>query len=766
MQKSILRFFNNHWQTTEYRQTLPPMTKKTVVIDAAESVKLPEFQRRPLSDTPMATSVNSPTSSTNGTPLVSPENSALFLNQASARLRDIGEFDTITDETPTKTTNGFKHHNLVKERLNMTSSDRAPSRSRLSDELMNYNSDSGSVSPVPILKRTPTTLNVPGLTSSKISPDGLISKEEPGSKLIIVMVGLPATGKSFISNKLSRFLNYSLYYCKVFNVGNTRRRYARQFGIGEQDSNFFDSNNKEAHILRDKWAMDTLDEAMDYLLDGVGSVAIFDATNTTRVRRTMIMDKVKQRNDQLNVLFLESICTDNDVVENNIKLKLFGPDYKGKNPEDSLFDFKQRLLNYISAYEEVEDDEELQYIKMIDIGKKLVSYKIEGFLASQTVYYLLNFNLSYRQIWITRNGESENNVNGIIGGDSHLTIRGEKYAKALTKFMKEQQQKYVQKQYSDMVNENNMNKRINDFFIWTSMRQRAIETSQYFDDYENPTKQMRMLDEINAGIFEGLKFQEIEDKFPIEFEKRQNDKLRYRYPGIGGESYLDVINRLRTVITEIERIEDNLLIITHRVVARALLGYFMNLNFNAVTQLDIPLHCVYCLEPMPYGIKWTLYQYNESDDQFHIVPQTELNTSRVREMGLVYKERRYSIIPTTPSRSSSVSSSTRSVVHSNLDKEHGSSSSNSMDNNNINGKYNNEDLHNATDSMKMFSLDDETITSHRDNIDLEEDRSTSSLNKKQFLKPVSLLESQQQTQLSRHSNLPPANSKLMRENTD
>ena len=39
-----------------------------------------------------------------------------------------------------------------------------------------------------------TTLDIPGLTRSKVSPDGKISQRDVGSKLIIVMVGLPARG--------------------------------------------------------------------------------------------------------------------------------------------------------------------------------------------------------------------------------------------------------------------------------------------------------------------------------------------------------------------------------------------------------------------------------------------------------------------------------------------------------------------------------------------------------------------------------------------
>ncbi|CAI4064510.1 6-phosphofructo-2-kinase SKDI_09G0630 [Saccharomyces kudriavzevii IFO 1802] len=612
------------------------------------SKHLPLFQKRPLSDTPISSSWNSPRITEENTPSDSPENSATNLKSLH-RLH-------INDETT------LKSANIPMDDVNdyIPPSDETNEVTRI--DLKDVKSPSRHH------KRRPTTIDVPGLTKSKTSPDGLISKEDSGSKLVIVMVGLPATGKSFITNKLSRFLNYSLYYCKVFNVGNTRRKFAKEHGLKDQDSKFFDPKNTDFTRLRDKWAMDTLDELLDYLLEGAGSVGIFDATNTSRERRKNVLARIRERSPHLKVLFLESVCSDHALVQKNIRLKLFGPDYKGKDPESSLRDFKSRLSNYLKAYEPIEDDENLQYIKMIDVGKKVIAYNIQGFLASQTVYYLLNFNLADRQIWITRSGESEDNVYGRIGGNSHLTPRGLRFAKSLPKFIARQREIFYQNLMQQKKNnENSDNNLYNDFFVWTSMRARTIETAQYFNEDDYPIKQMKMLDELSAGDYDGMTYPEIKNDFSEEFEKRQKDKLRYRYPGIGGESYMDVINRLRPVITELERIEDNVLIITHRVVARALLGYFMNLSMDIIANLDVPLHCVYCLEPKPYGITWSLWEYDETSDSFSKVPQTDLNTTRVKEVGLVYNERRYSVIPTAPpSARSSFASDFLSRKRSNL----------------------------------------------------------------------------------------------------
>lgn len=50
---------------------------------------------------------------------------------------------------------------------------------------------------------------------------------------------------------------------------------------------------------------------------------------------------------------------------------------------------------------------------------------------------------------------------------------------------------------------------------------------------------------------EGMTYEEIERQMPAEFAARKVDKLSYRYPR--GESYLDLIQRLEPVVTEVER---------------------------------------------------------------------------------------------------------------------------------------------------------------------------------------------------------------------
>ncbi|KAG5370114.1 6-phosphofructo-2-kinase 1 [Yarrowia sp. C11] len=641
-------------------------------------------------------------------------------------------------------------------------------------------------------KRKPraTTLDVPGQTRSKVSPDGMISSRDVGSKLIVVMVGLPARGKSYITNKLCRYLNWQQHKTRIFNVGNTRRE-AKEAAVGSagvedpseqhvetsHDASFFSPDNPQSTAQREIWAMETLQQCLDYVLHGNGSVGILDATNTTRERRKNVFEKIQhQSKGQLKVLFLESVCTDIDIINSNIRLKLSGPDYKDMDPQTALEDFTGRLRNYEKAYQTVEDSEEkdmqgFQYVKMIDVGRKVVCFNILGFLAGQVVFFLFNFNLLERQIWITRHGESQDNVLGRIGGDSELTPRGLKFSKALARFMDYQRGEFDRRQReklnleelqrrgssviypqaesgdadpsahldeqvfreniseikklvgegmptvydkpetaeaksaviddpgtgrldepfeptpppgeppvvtltSDSVNQSTVNlidrkestdsaksSESNDsmatsipsdstscsvdencaacstavgcptaapnssqanFCVWTSMLRRTVQTAAFFDEEHYDVKEMRMLNELGAGICDGMTYAEIKATYPHEYENRMKDKVQYRYPGPGGESYLDVISRLRPIICELERMHDHALIIGHRVVSRVLLAYFMNLGRSAIGDLDIPLHTLYCLEPKPYGVDWAMYEYNEEKDWFYKVSKEEL----------------------------------------------------------------------------------------------------------------------------------------------
>ncbi|KAI1178262.1 bifunctional 6-phosphofructo-2-kinase/fructose-2,6-bisphosphate 2-phosphatase [Nemania sp. FL0916] len=523
-----------------------------------------------------------------------------------------------------------------------------------------------SGSATPRVRPHATTLSIPGMTRSLVSPDGRIADRDVAAKLVIVMVGLPARGKSYITKKLRRYLAWQQHNTKIFNVGNRRRTQAsvmspdkqatenpldlngaqpakhatpEDASLADHSAKFFDPKNSEAFKLREEMAIDTLNELLDYLLIGGGSIGILDATNSTIERRQHVFDHIKAREPKLGILFIESVCKNPELLEANMRLKLSGPDYKDKDPVKSLADFRARVKAYESAYVPLGDYEEehgMQYIKMIDVGKKLTHFGLEGFLSTGISSYLSSFNLAPRQIWITRHGQSVDNHLGKIGGNSELTDRGHTYSHILYNFITHKRQEWLVEQKNKLAHSSfpplpgdmsppypEINEELDgkNTCVWTSNLQRSIETAQHFEaDEDYDVKHWEMLNELNAGKFEGMTYDEIARNHSDEYNKRQMDKLHYVYPGVGGEGYLQVISRLRDMVREIERIKDHLVIIGHRSVCRVLMAYFMDLTRDDIADLDMPLGIVYCIEPKPYGIEFHAYKYNEAEEWFDEVP--------------------------------------------------------------------------------------------------------------------------------------------------
>ena len=101
-----------------------------------------------------------------------------------------------------------------------------------------------------------------------------------------------------------------------------------------------------------------------------GYVGIFDATNTTRVRRAQVIDHCKAAGN-FQVVFIESICTDASILDKNYRMKLGNDDYRGMDPAAALEDFLARVAKYESVYEPMTEDD-LSYIKLYNVGEKVL----------------------------------------------------------------------------------------------------------------------------------------------------------------------------------------------------------------------------------------------------------------------------------------------------------------------------------------------------------------------------------------------------------
>ncbi|KAL5170329.1 6-phosphofructo-2-kinase/fructose-2,6-bisphosphatase [Glycine soja] len=199
--------------------------------------------------------------------------------------------------------------------------------------------------------------------------------------LAIILVGLPARGKTFTAAKLTRYLHWLGHNTKHFNVGKYR---CLKHGAN-QSADFFRADNPEGVEARNEVAALAFEDMISWMQEG-GQVGIFDATNSSKERRNMLMKLAEGR------------C---------------------------------------KVYETVNEG---SYIKMIDMvsghGGQIQVNNISGYLPGRIVFFLVNTHLTPRPILLTRHGESQDNVRGRrIGGDTAISEAGELYSKKLAKFV-------------------------------------------------------------------------------------------------------------------------------------------------------------------------------------------------------------------------------------------------------------------------------------------------------------------------------------------
>lgn len=397
-------------------------------------------------------------------------------------------------------------------------------------------------------------------------------------RICVIMVGLPARGKSLIAQKIVRYLSWLLIKAKCFNVGFYRRLLA---GTASVDASFFSPDNESGLRVRQKAVDLAISDMMQWFAEENGVVGIIDATNLTRERRSTLLRLCRE--NLIEPIFLESWCDDQELILQNIAdVKTSLPDYQNVPLDAATKDFLGRISQYERTYEtmDVAHDKELTFIKLVNVSSQIIVNRIESYLELRIVYYVMNLHIKPRSIWLLRHGELQYNLTGQIGGDSNLSERGWRYAKKLPEL--------VLKLLGEEHKHTNLT-------VWTSTLSRTQQTASFLP-YKKKLE-WKALDELDAGECDGMTYEEIEQDFPEDFKARDDNKYEYRYRG--GESYRDIVIRLEPIIMELER-QENILIITHQAVLRCLYAYFMNVPQEESPWMLIPLHTLIKLEPRAY----------------------------------------------------------------------------------------------------------------------------------------------------------------------
>lgn len=303
------------------------------------------------------------------------------------------------------------------------------------------------------------SVNMPFGTLNELRPSNFCTVSDDHS-LILCLVGLPGRGKSFISRRLARYLNWKGVPCRVFNVGDYRRKFLGVAGTSSAD--FFDPSNKAAKDAREKMAEFATEDLIDFIHSHPICVGILDATNTTRERRALLLERFKamKKTDPslpsshdafgiqpttvvstpVRVVFVESICHNEDIItENILRAKCGNEDFKGVSPQTVIAEFRERIGQYEKVYESLDTSENggrVSFIQIIDAKQRIVLHNVRGALPSRVSYFLMSLHPVAYPVFVTLPAETFGDVAGQFGGDSRLTQNGVEFTQRLRSFIK------------------------------------------------------------------------------------------------------------------------------------------------------------------------------------------------------------------------------------------------------------------------------------------------------------------------------------------
>nr|MBF0222249.1 histidine phosphatase family protein [Desulfobulbaceae bacterium] len=401
-------------------------------------------------------------------------------------------------------------------------------------------------------------------------------------KLLIVLVGLPARGKSTMARKIARTIELDDVSVQVFNNGEVRRTLSRD---NTDSPDFFSPQNESGQDFRNKCAQINLNKARAFLVDS-GKVAILDASNVTRIRREMI----EKMFSDVPILYIECVNADEEALEANLERKVFLKEFRHLPAQTALDWFNKRIGYYESAYEPLKVERNRILVDSFEacilqehITDHIPYYdRIRDIITTRVI----------RNLFLLRHGETFFNVEDRIGGDADLTEKGQAQAGALARHFTPW--------------------RIP--IIFTSNHKRTQLTASPIAERQEHCSVIALpeFNEINAGICEGMTYEEINEKMPLISDARKKNKYSYVYPD--GEGYASMEKRVYRGLQKVfylNNLDDNIMIVGHQAVNRMILSYFVARPKEEVPFIYMPQDRYYHIQVDPYKRIFELMPYSK-----------------------------------------------------------------------------------------------------------------------------------------------------------
>mmetsp|Transcript_33235 Transcript_33235/g.105766 ORF Transcript_33235/g.105766 Transcript_33235/m.105766 type:complete len:344 (+) Transcript_33235:565-1596(+) len=267
--------------------------------------------------------------------------------------------------------------------------------------------------------------------------------------------------------------------------------------------------------------------------------------------------------------------------------------------EEALVDIKARVAKYEEVYETVQDCEG-SYIKVFDLSSKIMASHCYGRMSKSVMPFMMAIHIGARPIWLVRAGSGEIDSQSLGEGErmlSHLSAAGEHFARSLAAFIDERSERYW----------NTTGKEKEPTFVFTSTMPRSVESVCHVTDSHEQTA---ALNPIDKGTLAGGRLDvecrgddspqcDFEERYPDWYTEWKSDLFRKRFPG--GESYMDVLKRLESVLVEVEMSTRPVLIVSHVTVLQLLAAYFRGTPVEDAWKLAIPKNTVMEVTPTSGG---------------------------------------------------------------------------------------------------------------------------------------------------------------------
>ncbi|GAB7080563.1 bifunctional nucleoside/nucleotide kinase/histidine phosphatase family protein [Megalodesulfovibrio paquesii] len=378
-------------------------------------------------------------------------------------------------------------------------------------------------------------------------------------KLYIVLMGLPATGKSVLARKLQETLAGDGRAIRIFNNGDVRRRlFPRNTSFAE----FYNPDNRQYSALRDEIALINIYEAKNWLLEG-GEIAVLDATNVSRGRRA----KIESHLHEHPILYIETVNNDPELYAYSIDRKTRLPEFAHLSYAEARQSFEDRITYYRKLYTPLND--ERNHLVLDTLNNRVLK---EHILDRIPHYFQIRDLLVadwVKGLYLVRHGETVWNAEQRIGGNPLLNECGHAQARAMAERFKD----------------------LPLGFVFTSSKERTIQMARPLLERKPEARHVviKEFDEIDAGICEGMTYDEMRRTLPQEFAARSADKYQYTYPG--GESYALLQARVGRGLKKalwLSGVSQNICIVGHQAANRAILAQFLFRRLQDVPYINIP----------------------------------------------------------------------------------------------------------------------------------------------------------------------------------